>query len=262
MSIELVVAIDQCPANVHGEQARLARLEETLLSCADKSVDLVIYPELFQCGYDMGERVYECAETSDGRFFAAVSKLAKQYHTAVIYGYAERARGSIYNSAQCIDKTGNRIGHHRKLVLPPGSERQYFSSGERCQIFTLGAVKVAVLICYDAEFAENVRQVALNGADLVVVPTALGSQWGVVAEKVMATRAFENGVFIGYANYCEQDNTMAYYGGSCLISPSGADMARAGRESQLLVAKLCIADVTRAQSRLPYLQDRKHLNWL
>jgi len=58
---------------------------------------------------------------------------------------------------------------------------------------------IATLICYDAEFPENFRQMTTNGADLVVVPTALGAQWGIVSEKVMPTRAFENSAYVIYA---------------------------------------------------------------
>ena len=90
--------------------------------------------------------------------------------------------------------------HQRKLAIPPGFEWDYFSPGQGCYLFTYKCFKITTLICYDAEFSETVRHVAAQGADLVLVPTALGTDWDWAGEKMMPTRAFENGVFFAYAN--------------------------------------------------------------
>ncbi len=68
----------------------------------------------------------------------------------------------------------------------------------------------------------------------MVGPTALGAQCGIVSEKVMPTRAFENGVFICYANSFGQENGMDFFGGSCIVAPDGADLARAGSAAEIL----------------------------
>jgi predicted amidohydrolase len=117
-------------------------------------------------------------------------------------------------------------------------------------------------VCYDFEFPENLRYVALQGADLVTVPTALGAQWGVVSEKVVPTRAFENGVYVCYANSCGQENGMNYFGGSCIISPDGSDLARAKSGSEFLHSCIKKSAVAIAQDRLPYHKDRQKLPWI
>ena len=181
---------------------------------------------------------------------------------AIAYGYAEMFAGDIYNSAQCIDKLGITIGHHRKPLLPPGFETTLFEQGDACTVLTLGGLRLSILICFDIEFPENARQAATAGVDLIIVPTALGAQWGVVSEKLVPTRAFENGVYIAYANYCGHENNMAYFGGSCIVAPNGNDLARADAEYQILRAYITKDKVVQAQTRLPYLTERLKLAWV
>jgi len=185
-----------------------------------------------------------------------------RFGLAILYGYSERHGDRLFNSAQCIDWSGDIIGHHRKLLLPPGFEGAHFTPGRSFLPFQYCGFQVAILICYDAEFPENMRHATLSGADLVVVPTALGAQWGVVAERVIPARAFENGVFLCYANYCGTENGFDYYGGSCIVGPDGKDLARAGKDAGCVCATLQKAAVVRARTRLPYLEDRDRLPWV
>ncbi len=261
MSEMLNVAVAQCPGSLQNPQARLNWLEGILIAHDGPPLDLVVLPELFQCGYNVGTLINDRAEASDGGFFGAMSALAQTHQTAILYGYAERGDDALYNSAQCIDKLGRLIGQHRKLLLPPGFEGDHFAPGDGCELFQLGGFTLAILVCYDVEFPENLRHVALSGADVVVVPTALGAQWGVVSKCLVPTRAFENGVFVCYANYCGHENGLDYFGGSCIIAPNGQELARAERDPQLLVSQLDRSAVSAAQARLPYHTDRVKLPW-
>ena len=78
-------------------------------------------------------------------------------------GYPELAGEVLYNSAQCIDANGVSLANHRKIVLPPGFERKYFSVGQRTTIFTIHGIKFGLLICYECEFPESVRTLAESG---------------------------------------------------------------------------------------------------
>ena len=262
MSGTLNVAVIQSPAELNGPQARLSWLTRALDVQANQHTDLVILPELFQSGYNIGGKVADHAEPSNGPFAKAVASLAEKHGTAILYGYSERQGDVLYNSAQCIDKTGRTIGHHRKLLLPPGFEGDHFSPGNGCELFTLGGFNIAILICYDVEFPENLRHVALQGADLVAVPTALGAQWGVVSEKLVPTRAFENGVYVCYTNSAGHENGMGFFGGSCVVAPDGSDLARAEIEPEILYSRVEKSAVVDAQDRLPYHKDRQNLPWV
>lgn len=258
----LSVAIAQCPGDLDGSDARLDWLESELGRHEGRDIDLVVLPELFQCGYNVGDLVLGRAETSTGPFAAEIANLSSRYGLAILYGFSERRGDQLFNSAQCIDRTGNIIGQHQKLLLPPGFEGDHFAPGRSFTPFQCGGFRVAILICYDAEFPENMRHAALSGADLVIVPTALGAQWGVVAERVIPARAFENGVFLCYANYCGTENGLDYYGGSCIVGPDGNDLARAGKDTEFVCAHLQKSAVEKAQTRLPYLTDRVRLPWV
>ena len=112
------------------------------------------------------------------------------------------------------------------------------------------------MICYDPEFVETVRHVAAQGADLVLVPTALGTDWDWVAEKMMPARAFENGFFFAYANGVGMQGEMTFLGKSVIAGPAGTKLARAGSDPEILHAALDLPLVAKGQSRLPYLADR------
>jgi predicted amidohydrolase len=118
--------------------------------------------------------------------------------------------------------------NHRKLQLPSDYERENFMRGGRLTLLDLAGWKAALLVCYDVEFPEAVRACALGGAELVVVPTALRDRWGFVANTMIPTRAFENGVFLLYANYAGSEGDWNYLGASCAIGPDGSEIARAG----------------------------------
>lgn len=221
--------------------------------------DLIVLPELFACGYNIGDAIVDRAEPVDGPTFAAMAQLARTSGIAIHYGFAERDGDATYNAALCVSNTGDLLTHQRKLAIPPGIERTYFKPGTGCRIFTLCGVKIATLICYDAEFPETMRHVAGLGAQLVVVPTALGAQWRWVAERMIPTRAYENGVYLAYANSAGVENGLSYLGSSVIAAPDGIEGARAGSEPGIIEAEIDLGRVQPAQDRLPYLRDRSDL---
>jgi len=257
---ELNVTVLQSPGNLGGPDERLHWFKSQLNTGLTGQTDLLVLPELFQCGYNTYDAVN--AEASDGPFAHAIAQLCIANNIAIAYGYAERLSGEIYNSAQCIDKSGFTIGHHRKLLLPPGFETTLFKEGDACSVFSLGGLRLSILICYDIEFPENARQAATSNVDLIIVPTALTQQWGVVSEKLIPTRSFENGVYIAYANHCGTENGITYYGGSCIVAPDGSDLDRANSDYKILHAKVVKENVVDAQKRLPYLTERMKLDWV
>lgn len=259
MTASLNIAVGQSPADLDGPQARLDWLRECLTRLDGQHTDLLLLPELFLTGYNIGSRVSEWAEPADGPSAQIIAELAKAHGVAIHYGFAEQLGGQLFNSASCIGKDGTLLATHRKLLLPPGFEGDHFCPGTGYTLFELNGFKAATLICYDAEFPETFRAVALAGAELVLVPTALGAQWGVVANTIIPARAFENGIYVCYANSCGHENGMDFFGESCVIAPDGLELARAGDGAELLQADIKKGAVKAAQSRLPYLIDRQNL---
>jgi predicted amidohydrolase len=255
----LNIAVAQSPADLVGPQARLEWLGGCLIRLDGQDVDLLLLPELFLTGYNIGDKVTDWAEPIDGPSAKKIADLANRHNIAIHYGFAEREEGRIYNAAACFDRNGGLLACHRKLLLPPGFEEDHFCPGDAYTLFEIDGFKAATLICYDAEFPETFRSVSSAGAELVLVPTALGAQWGVVANAVIPARAFENGVYVCYANSCGTEDGMGYFGGSCVIAPNGQELARAGAGEEILLAKIEKCAVQASQSRLPYLIDRQNL---
>lgn len=242
----------QCTGGGRTPEQRLDALAGALRR---ERLDLVVCPELFMSGYHVGDALVALAEASDGPFARQAAELARATGTAIVYGYPEKAGESLYNAAACIGPTGRPIANHRKLLLPPGFERDIFEPGDQLTLFDLGGLRCAVLICYDAEFPEAVRAAAEAGAQAVIVPTALVDAWASVARQMMPTRAFENGVWLLYANHAGEENGARYLGASCIAAPDGSDAARAGAEEALICADLDPERVAAARMRLPYLRD-------
>lgn len=257
---ELGLMIIQNQASLDEFETRAADLESSLTSHDLSGVDLVILPELFCSGYNVGPLIHERAEPQNGPIFARISEIAKQFGVAIHYGYAEKEDDILYNSAQLVTQDGKSLCNYRKQFIPPGVEEGVFTPHQGDCIVTFKSVRIATLICYDAEFPENMRRVATKGADLVIVPTALSAQWGIVSDHLIATRSFENGVFVAYANQAGREGELDYYGGSCFTDPWGRDLDRAAHTQTVLNARIDTQQVRNAQSRLPYVSVAKSID--
>ncbi|MFT5112324.1 MAG: putative amidohydrolase [Parasphingorhabdus sp.] len=245
----------------HGQSAneRITRLESYI---EKQDLDLIVCPELFLSGYNIGNELNTLAEAVEGESSNRIAELARRHQTAIIYGYPENSNGETFNSALCIDSKGRIVANHRKLLLPPGFEANHFAGGNTLTLFDLNGIRCAILICYDCEYPESVRAVAESGAKIIIVPTALSDQWGVVAEKLIPSRAFENGVWMVYANHAGSENGIRYFGGSCIVNPTGNDAARADSTESFISTDIDIAAVDRAQKRLPYVTRATELRAL
>ena len=214
-------------------------LQQAKLASANGS-DLLIFPEMFLSGYNIGaQKTRELAETSQGASLKKAAHIAATNNIAILFGFPELDENEVYNAAVLIDKNGHQLAIYRKTHLFGDIDRSAFSKGEiPSQIIELDGVKMGILICYDVEFAENVRHLALAGADFIAVPTALMQPYRFVPMKLVPARAFENQVFLAYANRCDIEHELDYYGLSCICSPDGSDLARADENEALITANL------------------------
>lgn len=258
------IACFQGPESADTVQGNLALLTETARQARASGADLLITPEMFLTGYAIGAaEVAHLAEPQGGPALAQVAAIAKSNGIAIILGYPERTADAIFNAATAYDAAGNQIGHYRKTHLFGAVDRAQFSPGQTpATLFEMNGYKIGMLICYDVEFPENVRHLALLGADLVVVPTALMQPYDVVAKTIVPARAFENQIFVAYVNRCGLEAPFDYCGLSCVIAPDGRDLARAGRGQQLILADLDLASMHKSRETNTYLQDRRPGHYL
>ncbi len=253
------IGIFQCAAGGLSLDARLEGLRDAVARAqtgADRGLDLVLCPELFASGYNLPDELASRAEPATGAIFARFAELATELDSAIVYGYPERGDGCIHNAAAFVSADGELLANHRKQLNSPGSfEEACFAPGERTTVLSWRGLEIAILICYEVEFPEAVRCAAVAGAELVLVPTALTDQWGVVADCVVPARAFENGVWLAYANHAGHENGLDYLGGSKIVGPDGRIEAAAGADEALISTAIDPRRVEAAPRRLPYLRD-------
>lgn len=231
------------------------RLDLLVEALAGPPLDLLVTPELFLSGYNVGDALHALAEPADGPSLAGATAIAARAGTALVLGFAERSAGGLYNAAAVIGPDGRLHALHRKRRNSPNSfEERVFATGNRSTLFDLGDVRCAVLICFESELPEYAREAALGGAELLCVLIALSDDWPDVADRLIPTRAFENGVWMAYANHAGQENGLRYLGGSRIVGPDWAQDAVAGHEAGLIAATFDRARITRARARLPYLR--------
>ena len=254
------IACFQGPEFADTPSGNLARLKRVAKDARAGGADLLVCPELFLTGYALGaEAIGRVAEPLDGPSVAEASRIAADIGIALIFGLPERAAGGqIFNTAVAIGPDGALLGSYHKTHLFGEVDRKQFSRGEDGpRIFEIAGLKAALLICYDVEFPENVRSLALRGANLVIVPTAVMQPFDVVAKVVVPARAYENQIFLAYANRCGSEDPFDYCGLSCVVGPDGSDLARAGRGEELIFADLDPDELVRSRRLNPYLEDRR-----
>jgi predicted amidohydrolase len=244
--------------------ANLDRIGAAAREASAAGAACLVVPELAVTGYGGGEAILRLAEPADGPQVAALARIAAETGVAVVAGFAEAADGIVYNSAVAVTPDGRRHVY-RKLHLYGDYEKRLFRAGDAAPaVFELAGLRVGVLICYDVEFPETVRHLALAGVDLVLVPTALpaGDHAAFIATRIIPVRAFENQVFVAYANHAGNDGAFAYAGLSGVAAPDGSDLVRAAETgSAVLVADIEPGAFAAARAANPYLTDRRTGFW-
>jgi predicted amidohydrolase len=243
------------PGSVDGN---LKVLDEAAGRAAAAGAGLLAAPEMFLTGYAIGDDIARLAEPADGDSADAVAEIAARHGVAIAYGYPERSGDTVFNSAQLISATGDRLADYRKTHLFGCFERDHFTPGEQPVVQAeLNGVRVGLMICYDVEFPENVRAHALAGTDLLIVPTAQMHPFQFVAESMIPVRAFENQMYVAYVNRVGQEGEFEFVGLSTLAGPDGVARARAGRGEELVFADADPAFVAASREANPYLTDRR-----
>ncbi|MEA2108871.1 MAG: nitrilase-related carbon-nitrogen hydrolase [Pseudomonadota bacterium] len=200
----------------------------------EDEADLIVFPELWTTGYYLSKDVFmEVAETRDGPTIRQLKDEARRAKSVVISSFAEIDEGNIYISAAIIDHTGELLSIVRKSLLW-GRENEIFTKGKiEYPIIETNLAKIGVLICYEMEFPEPARLLALEGAEIIVCP----SVWSVAASRrwdiQLPARALDNTIFIFGINTVG-NNTC---GKSKLVGPMGDILAEASKSREEVLSR-------------------------
>lgn len=242
----------------------LARLREVAARAAAAGADVLVTPEATLTGYDIGP--LDAAEPADAAMLDgavdAVSAVAAEEGIALVVGVLRvDGDGLLRNSS--VVAAGGEVTLYDKAHLFGDLDRSRFVPGSATHARArIGGAVVATLVCYDVEHPEAVRCAALDGAEVVLVPTANMRPYVGVNDLLVPARALENGVGVAYANHCGAESETRYLGRSLVVGPDGAVLARAGEGEELLVADVPVGggrgdDEDEGDGGWGYLRDRR-----
>jgi N-carbamoylputrescine amidase len=219
------------------------RAERMVRNAAATGANVIVLPELFESRYfcqKMDPAFFSWAETvQDSCVVSRFSALAGELGVVIPIPFFEKRDNEYYNSCAVADADGEILGVYRKTHVPMGKcyeEKFYFTpSRDGYKVFDTKFGKIGVAICWDQWFPEVARSLALAGADLIVYPTAIGSEPefpdGETYAHWMRTiqgHSAANGVPIVVANRIGKEKKIEFYGGSFITDNKGAIVSQVG----------------------------------
>ena len=257
-----------------GEQGSTTALYRDLAAeAAATGADLICLPEFSILPYFPGLRDsagFRWAEPLEGgaseRFFG---ELAREHRVTIIGSLFERDEAGRFWDTATVHRSDGKLAHYtRKMHIPSGEgyhETDYFGGADKFPVHELGRVKLAAPTCYDQWFPELARIYALEGAELITYPTAIGSEptasdfdSAAAWQTVMRGHAVANGVFVAACNRVGRENAVTFYGNSFICDPLGNVLAQASRDGDEVIHALLKADLREQYLELfPLLHQRR-----
>jgi len=262
----------------HARADNLARALQLIDAAAARGATLVVLPELFQGPYfcqrpdDASAR--EQAEPVPGPTTQALAAAARQHRVVLVGGsvYEKSAEGRYFNTATVFAEDGRLLGTYRKTHIPEDilyHEQQYFAPGDTgVRVFETSAGKIAPLICYDQWYPEAARLATLQGAEIIVYPTAIGlidsavetnitGDWQGMWRSAQVGHAAVNNVYVAAVNRVGREGAITFWGGSFAAGPAGEMLAEAGAAEEIVTAQCDLARVAALQEAWRFLANRR-----
>jgi N-carbamoylputrescine amidase len=273
MKVTLGLLQHACSANPAENLKKTLALAE---QAAKKGAKIICTQELFRSQYfcqSENHDYFKLAEPIPGPSTAAFQKFAKKHGVVIVASLFEKRAGGLYhNTAVIIDADGKLLGIYRKMHIPDDPlfyEKFYFTPGDTgFRAWQTRYGKIGVLICWDQWYPEGARLTALQGAEILFYPTAIGwhpsekQEYG-AWETIQRSHAVANGCYVAAVNRIGLEKPVGgdgleFWGQSFVAGTSGQILAKASvdQEEVLLVpVDLDKVDVTR--THWPFLRDRR-----
>ncbi len=258
-------------------EANIAGAESLVREAAGRGATIVLLQELFETPYfcpDQKQDVFKFARPIDGHpTIGRFSELARTLGVVLPISVFERAHNAYFNTLVMIDADGTVMGQYRKSHIPDGpgyQEKFYFSPGDTgFRVWPTRHGRVGAAVCWDQWFPECARAMALQGADVLMYPTAIGNEpqdatldssghW----RRVMQGHAAANMVPVVAANRIgtevSDSATMTFYGTSFIADETGAIVAQASNDgSEVVTADLDFDRIRAARASWGLFRDRR-----
>jgi len=254
---------------------------------AGLGANIVCLPELFRTQYFCQRedlRLFDLAEPIPGPSTARLCELARELSVVIVASLFERrAPGLYHNSAVTLNSDGAIAGVYRKMHIPDDPlfhEKYYFAPGDLgFQAVDTAFGRIGTLVCWDQWYPEAARLTALQGAELLFYPTAIGwhpaekAEFGAAQyeawQTIQRAHAIANGVFVAAVNRVGHElgdvhgnravgQGIEFWGGSFLADPFGRILAKASHDAEeILIAEIDTALIEETRRNWPFLRDRR-----
>lgn len=266
------VAVLQCAFREERE-SNIEKVEALCERAAAAGANIILPSELFESRYFPqleDESYFELARPFEGHpTIARFSKFAAAHNIVIPVSYFERAGQAYYNSVAIIDADGKVLGNYRKSHIPDGpgyEEKYYFRPGDTgFRVWKTKHATIGVGICWDQWFPECARAMTLLGAELLLYPTAIGSEpaepdndtaapW----RRAMLGHAVCNAIAVAAANRIGQEDEQTFYGTSFISDHRGEILGELGREEEgFASAELDLEAIRRYRDAWGFFRDRR-----
>lgn len=268
------VVVAALQASLGGNKdANVSKIARLVRGAAGKGANIVLAPELFEGPYfcrTERDEFFEWAHPTEGHpTLERFQHLARELTVVLPVSFFERAGQAYYNSLAMIDADGSVLGTYRKSHIPDGpgyEEKFYFRPGDTgFKVWNTRFGNLGVGICWDQWFPECARAMVLQGADLLLYPTAIGSEpenpeldtkdmW----QRAMIGHAVSNVAPVVAANRIGDEGGQVFYGSSFIANQRGEKVAELGRnEEGAIVATLNLEEVRRNRASFGFFRDRR-----
>ncbi|MGA3109796.1 MAG: carbon-nitrogen hydrolase family protein [Candidatus Bathyarchaeia archaeon] len=252
------VAVAQMNCALGNVRHNLQKIKTLAQRAARREVDMVCFPELATTGYALNRSWRKLAEIIPGPSSDALGRIASEHGFYLICGFDELDSKSkrIHDSSALFDSNGDIVGVYRKVHLW-ANEQKYFTPGDSFPTFRTRFGRIGLGICYDLEFPEPARIMALGGADIVFFSSAQPKPMQAMVDTYVRSRAGENSVFACHSNRVGREGRLVYFGQSQIVSPTCQPLARMSESEGLIQAELDLPSIKKLRkTELPYFRDR------
>lgn len=270
---QLTVAVLQLALGSDDEQANIEAVSSLAEDAAARGAQVILPPELFSGPYfcqTEDEALFALARpTLDHPSVTAMRQLAKKLGVAIPTSFFERDGHHYYNTLAMIGPDGEVMGTYRKSHIPDGpgyEEKFYFRPGnDGFKVWDVFGTKIGVGICWDQWYPECARVMALMGAEVLLYPTAIGSEPYDAAldtshmwRRAMQGHAVSNCMPVMAANRIGSEGEQAFYGHSFITNEWGDLVAEfGGEDTGVLVETLDLALAAKHRAGMGFFRDRR-----
>jgi predicted amidohydrolase len=261
------VAAVQIDPKLMKNAQNLAKILERTREAAPAGGDLIVFPECSLTGYVFRSRdeALPFAEPVPGPATEAVGRLCRELGVRVVFGLLEANGPNLYNAAVLVGPEG-LTGRYRKNHLPYlGVDRFVDPGDEPFRVHETPAGKIGMHICYDCNFPESARVMALQGADILALPTNWPTGRGHISKYVVNTRALENKVHVVAVDRVGVERGVRFLGRSKIANAWGDTQATgSARREEILYADVSLKQARRkhivvkpGEFEVDYIRDRR-----